>query len=225
MFTEWLGIDRAYMHIYPWVAENKETGKYHFSRQKIIRFFEAMFNIEEKEIKYLKNPRALLRKNEKPESFSDAINGKKNQHSEGKKKGAKREWYLRKFQCPEDKIKSIDEVFRKLEYREILILPENFNILNYFSVKRENKDKKTLREHIIDWTVPDDLAGLVAFVEILEDEYNVKTEPSQVRATFQRCSKDTGSYETYKGSKMTTNSYDKRNKIDERKSQLKKYSN
>ncbi len=126
-----------------------------------------------------------------------------------------------KFQCSEDSLESIGKAFQKLADLNILKLPENFNISDYFSVRREGKNRQTLLERI-DWTRLKGLPGFVAFIEILEEKYNLKMNPIQVRATFKYHGENiTDSYETYKSSKPAPhNSFKKRESIERHKAEL-----
>ena len=90
----------------------------------------------------------------------------------------------------------------------------------------EKKNKQTL-EAIIDWNSTKDLAGFVAFIEILEKDYGVKTRPIQVWATFTRCGKklNKDSYNTYKNSKPApSNDFKKREAVERRKAELRNIS-
>ncbi len=131
-----------------------------------------------------------------------------------------------KFHCPKDNLKIIEGKFQELAHKGILKLPENFVISNYFSTSHEKKNKQTL-EAIIDWNSTKDLAGFVAFIEILEKDYGVKTRPIQVWATFTRCGKklNKDSYNTYKNSKPApSNDFKKREAVERRKAELRNIS-
>ena len=216
--SEKLGIDPIFAVKYPWMVYDEQTNAMRFDRNKIEVFFTAMFELERQELKYFRDRGDIPRRDKRSKKGETDHRAEK---SNGKTDG-KATWYLYKFQCPEDEIKRIDKAFQKLSHEASLKLPENFNILNYFSVNHEKKDIKKLREQAIDWAIPEDLAGFVAFIEILKKDYGVKMMPSAVKATFTRAGNLVGSYETYKRSKNATGGFEKRTKIEERKSQLKK---
>ncbi len=215
MITKWLGLDRSYMLYYPWVSENKETGKYHFSDQRVDQFFEAVFNIEKKEIDHNTNKGWLPRRDELETKAQPSTN-----QTEAATGGKNSLWL--KFQCPKNNLKNVGEIFQKFGHENILKIPEDFNISNYFSAQREEKNTQTLGERI-DWKPKKDWAGLVAFIEILEEDYEVKTQPSQAWSTFTKCGKkiNKGCYNTYKSSKPApSNDFKKREAVDRRKAEL-----
>ena len=194
---------------------DEDTDLKYFSYTVTANFIQGYLQKQSDKIDYLLSCGEILRR-EKTVNESDTP---KNTG----RKGGKKTWYLDKFICPENRIKSIDIAFQRLSHKATLKLPENYNIANYLSTKPEKKDKKKLREQIIDWSIPDDLAGFVAFIEILEEDYGTKKiMPSMARATFTREGDDIGGFETYKSSREAANSFEKRKKIEERKSQLRK---
>ncbi len=208
-FAKWLGVERDYITPYIWLVQDEETGKYHFSNQVTSRFFEGMFGIEKKEIHYSMNCGDLPRRDELQTT------------NQAETTGDNRNSLWLKFHCPKDNLKIIEGKFQELAHKGILKLPENFVISNYFSTSHEKKNKQTL-EAIIDWNSTKDLAGFVAFIEILEKDYGVKTQPIQIRNTFTIGGEkiNTGSFNTYRSSKPASDSFKKREAIERRKTEL-----
>lgn len=203
-----------------WVAYDKEKKAWCFLLTKVAESIRLNLKAERKTVDWLMHRGRLLRR----EDVVEAV------HSSKQGSGGKTDFYKYKLYCPKEKIDTVKDILHELRDEGELNLSDNFDVEDYFSCKR--KDEKS--GYILEWGGIEfskkDLEYITAVVEILEERCNVESCPAQVRETFLYPGKtpdekkiNTGSYSSYRRSKITTKNNKGRNhrfKINDYKTDL-----